>query len=80
MAGAKITVSNNGPLRIEGEFTICDADSAAFGLGGRAAISLCRCGHSENKPFCDGSHKRAAFQSTVKSRELPSPVPKPPAA
>ncbi|MBI3694852.1 MAG: CDGSH iron-sulfur domain-containing protein [Acidobacteria bacterium] len=72
----KITVSNNGPLRVEGEFTLCDATGKAFGLGGRAMISLCRCGHSENKPFCDGSHKRVGFQSEVQARDLPPPAPK----
>jgi CDGSH-type Zn-finger protein len=40
-------------------------------------ISLCRCGHSDNKPFCDGSHARVGFQSVVEARELPPPVPKP---
>ena len=77
MAGAKFTVRNNGPLRIEGEFAILDQDGNAFGLGGRTAVSLCRCGHSENKPFCDGSHNRVGFQSEVKARDLPPPVPKP---
>lgn len=74
----KITVSNNGPLRVEGEFTLCDQSGKEFGLAGRTAISLCRCGHSENKPLCDGSHKRVGFQSEVEARDLPPPAPKPP--
>lgn len=76
----KITVNNNGSLRLEGvdsEFTLCDATGKPFGLGGRTVVSLCRCGHSENKPFCDGSHKRVGFQSEVAARDLPPPVPKP---
>ena len=73
---AKITALHNGPLRIEGDFEIVDPAGAAFGLAGRTAISLCRCGHSQNKPFCDGSHKREAFQHEVVARELPPPVPK----
>ncbi len=72
----KITVRNHGPLRLEGELTIEDADAKAFGLAGRTVISLCRCGHSENKPFCDGAHNRAGFQSVVEARELPPPKPK----
>ncbi|MBM3786005.1 MAG: CDGSH iron-sulfur domain-containing protein [Acidobacteria bacterium] len=74
---SKVTVFNNGPLRIEGEFTIHDATSAEFGLAGRKVISLCRCGLSENKPFCDGAHSRGGFQSTCPARELPPPAPKP---
>ncbi len=78
---AKVTVRNSGPLRIEGEFMICDADGGVYGLAGRTVISLCRCGHSEKKPFCDGTHSKAGFQSVEKARDLPPPaapvVPKP---
>jgi CDGSH-type Zn-finger protein len=73
---AKITPLNNGPIRIEGEFQIFDAQGNAFGLGGRTVISLCRCGHSANKPFCDGSHARQGFQDQCAARELPPPKPK----
>ena len=72
----KVTVNNNGPLRLEGDFTICDLAGKEYGLAGRTVISLCRCGHSENKPFCDGSHNRQGFQSTCEARELPPPKPK----
>src|SRR5947209_15935147 len=52
----KITVQKNGPLRIEGEdILIQDPEQQAYGLAGRNVVSLCRCGHSNNKPFCDGS-------------------------
>lgn len=77
MAGTKVTVRNNGPLRIEGDFEFVDMQGVPFGLAGRTGISLCRCGHSEDKPFCDGSHKRLGFQSECPARELPPPVPKP---
>jgi len=76
MADTDITVSPNGPLRISGSFVIKDAQGKDFDLAGRTAISLCRCGHSENKPFCDGSHGRRGFQSIVEARALPPPAPK----
>ena len=76
MAATKITVTHNGPLRIEGDFELLDPSGAQFGLAGRTAISLCRCGHSANKPFCDGSHKTAGFVNQVQARELPPPKPK----
>ena len=73
MSDLKVIVRNNGPLRLEGEITLCDQDGKPFGLGGRKLISLCRCGHSANKPFCDGSHGKAGFESTVTARDLPPP-------
>lgn len=77
MAATRVTVRSNGSIRIEGDFEIVDSDGAVFDLAGRTIIGLCRCGHSENKPFCDGSHKKVGFQSEIKARALPSPVPKP---
>ncbi|MEJ2008814.1 MAG: CDGSH iron-sulfur domain-containing protein [Acidobacteriota bacterium] len=77
MPATKITVRNNGSLRIEGDFEICDSEGAVFDLAGRTSIGLCRCGHSENKPFCDGTHRKVGFQSEVKARALPPPAPKP---
>jgi CDGSH-type Zn-finger protein len=53
----KITVNSNGSLKIEGEFSIVDKAGNNYDLGGREVLGLCRCGHSMNKPFCDGSHK-----------------------
>lgn len=52
-----ITVKSNSALKIEGEFEIVDQDGKAYDLGGRTVVSLCRCGLSKNKPFCDGAHK-----------------------
>ena len=73
----KITVRNNGPLRIEGPITLVDHEGKPFDLCGRTMISLCRCGLSETKPLCDGAHKRLGFDSTCPARELPPPPPKP---
>ncbi|MBV8552086.1 MAG: CDGSH iron-sulfur domain-containing protein [Acidobacteriaceae bacterium] len=70
---AKVTIVNNGPIRIEGEFTIQDAEGNSYGLAGRTVISLCRCGMSENRPFCDGAHGRNGFNSLCQARELPPP-------
>ncbi len=72
----KITVKNNGSVRIEGEFEVFDMAGKKFDLSGRTAISLCRCGHSKDKPFCDGSHRDAGFQSEITARSLPPLTPK----
>jgi len=51
----------NGPLLLNGNFTIVAASGRKAWQGKKAA--LCRCGHSQNKPFCDGSHKDAGFEA-----------------
>jgi CDGSH-type Zn-finger protein len=76
MTATKITVNSHGFLKVEGDFEIVDPQGQTFGLAGRTAVSLCRCGHSANKPFCDGSHKTNGFTDTVVARDLPAPKPK----
>jgi CDGSH-type Zn-finger protein len=71
----KVTVFNSGPVVLEGDFEIFDASGNSYGLAGRTKISLCRCGLSEKKPFCDGRHK-TGFESTCEAYELPPPAPK----
>jgi CDGSH-type Zn-finger protein len=70
MATTKLTVNNNGSLKIEGDFEIVDVDGNVYGLAGRTIVSLCRCGQSKNKPFCDGSHKEY-FEHQAKAFDLP---------
>jgi CDGSH-type Zn-finger protein len=66
MAVVKITVRANGPYRVEapeGSIELVDAAGNAYDLTGKSAFSLCRCGGSVNKPFCDGTHSRTGFQA-----------------
>lgn len=63
----KITVRPNGPLRVEGPLRLFDANGGEWDLTGKPAFSLCRCGASANKPFCDGSHAKIGFQSVVEA-------------
>ncbi|MEX1138132.1 MAG: CDGSH iron-sulfur domain-containing protein [Bacteroidota bacterium] len=72
----KITVRSNRSIRVEGDFELFDEDGNKFDLSGRTSISLCRCGLSKDKPFCDSSHRTEGFQSEVKARTLPPPVEK----
>jgi CDGSH-type Zn-finger protein len=65
MAQVKITVRPNGPLRVEapeGAVELVDVNGTPYDLTGKTAFSLCRCGGSVNKPFCDGTHSRIGFQ------------------
>jgi CDGSH-type Zn-finger protein len=55
----RVTPTAHGPLKVHGNLEICS------GTGGAVARTeetmLCRCGNSNNKPFCDGSHRAARF-------------------
>ena len=65
MPAVKITVRKNGPYRVEaaeGSVELVDADGNKYDLTGKPAFSLCRCGGSVNKPFCDGTHSKVGFQ------------------
>ena len=70
MATTIITVNSNGSLRVEGDFEIRDKEGNVYDLGGRELVSICRCGRSQNKPFCDGSHK-GHFEHEAKAFALP---------
>jgi len=52
-------VKPNGSIRVTGEVDFLDADGNV--LETKSDFSLCRCGHSKEKPFCDGSHKAGNF-------------------
>lgn len=70
MTKTRLTVNNNGSLRVEGDFEVVDKDGNVYGLGGRTLVSVCRCGLSNNKPFCDGSHK-GHFEHEATAFDLP---------
>jgi uncharacterized Fe-S cluster protein YjdI len=55
-----VRASENGPLLLSGGVRILDAEGNLLYEGERAA--LCRCGGSNNKPFCDGTHKTNGFR------------------
>ncbi len=63
MADVTITVRPNGPFRVEGPIKLMDANGAEWDLTGKPAVSLCRCGASTRKPFCDGMHSKIGFQA-----------------
>lgn len=50
----------SGPLFVRGRIPVFDAQGEKYEVRNR--VTLCRCGHSKNKPFCDGSHLAAGFK------------------
>ena len=73
----KITIRQNGPYRLEGdlaELEIVDHEGKPVPIPeGKPGISLCRCGASVNKPFCDGTHSKIGFQGAIAAVEKKEP-------
>ena len=64
----EVKVRDNGPLKITGRVRVVDAEGALIReTEAGKAIALCRCGHSETKPFCDGKHSAEGFESCVRA-------------
>ena len=57
----KMRVKENGSIRVTGAVDFVDADGNVVET--KTDFSLCRCGHSKEKPYCDGSHKAAGFEA-----------------
>lgn len=57
----RVIPERNGPLELSGPFALASADGSVMLAG--TSTWLCRCGNSQGKPFCDGSHKRVGFES-----------------
>jgi CDGSH-type Zn-finger protein len=62
-----IKVNDNGSLRVTGAVELVDAEGNPFDH--KESFSLCRCGASNNKPFCDGTHKTIGFQSAPRAKK-----------
>jgi len=57
-----ITIKENGPLLVDGDFTLVDS---AGNEVPKLKKALCRCGGSTTKPFCDGTHSKIGFQGAA---------------
>ena len=60
---ASITPADRGPYLVRGPVRLQDADGNVWDTEGKAVIALCRCGGSQNKPFCDGTHNTNGFDA-----------------
>jgi CDGSH-type Zn-finger protein len=60
-----ITPRDNGPYFVFGDVKLLDLDGKPIPYEGR--LALCRCGHSDTKPICDGSHRGSGFDSVIRA-------------
>ncbi|WP_430387275.1 CDGSH iron-sulfur domain-containing protein [Dyella sp. 20L07] len=75
-AKVQVTVSKNGPYLVVGDIALAKQTIVADAAGGSedwkegppidhaSTYALCRCGASQSKPFCDGSHQKVGFDGT----------------
>jgi CDGSH-type Zn-finger protein len=82
---AKITITPKGPYIVEGGAPLNQAfiepdaqgnsvkwtEGKTYDTGGGGTYALCRCGRSEHKPFCDGTHAQVGFQGRETASRLP---------
>ncbi len=66
-AAAVILVRANGPYRVYGPVKLVDGDGNEFEIPPGDWYTLCRCGRSGNKPFCDSTHKTIGFQPETRA-------------
>lgn len=59
---ARVTPYQDGPYLLRGPFELTDQDGREI-AGGRQTVALCRCGRSQIRPFCDGTHKLVGFRA-----------------
>jgi CDGSH-type Zn-finger protein len=67
----RITPYRNGPLLVRGPFVLVDQDGEEI-ESKRAVVALCRCGKSQIRPFCDGTHKAIGFRAESEASPGPS--------
>lgn len=61
-----ITINDNGSIRVRGNVELIDGAGNVYTV--KPSFSLCRCGHSSNKPFCDGTHRNISFESAPRAK------------
>ena len=72
MSDVVIKTRENGPFLVSGPVKLIDHLGNAYDLTGKENIALCRCGESQKKPFCDGTHRGCGFQA---GELAPPPAP-----
>lgn len=71
MAGVTITPQDNGPNRVRGPVTVLDLKGNLIReIPEGQVAAFCRCGHSQTKPFCDGTHSKVGFESVVRAADF----------
>jgi CDGSH-type Zn-finger protein len=69
IAPLRLKIMDDGALQLRGDLSqirVVDGEGNVFDFGERRTVLLCRCGQSQDKPFCDSTHERIGFISSVR--------------
>jgi CDGSH-type Zn-finger protein len=70
---ATIKPRDNASNKVTGPARIVDVEGNLIReVAPGESVFLCRCGHSQDKPFCDESHKTVGFESVVRASDFPT--------
>ena len=75
-----ILVRNNGPFRVYGPARLVDINGNDYEIPEGEWFTLCRCGHSKIKPFCDSTHKKIGWSGANQDQVVDASAPPPPPA
>jgi CDGSH-type Zn-finger protein len=71
-----VTVRDSGPNRIQGPVTVVDVEGNVIRqVPEGERLALCRCGQSQEKPFCDGTHKHIEWVSVIRAADIGPETP-----
>jgi CDGSH-type Zn-finger protein len=73
VAETEIVPCPDGPILVRGSFTIVGATGPSVDRG-RRTVALCRCGLSQRKLFCDGTHRMTGFRTDEPAPAQPEPL------
>ena len=65
MADVKVTIFDNGPIKVDGPVTFLDENDVAIEVPAGEPVWLCRCGASKTKPYCDDAHDKCGFAHKI---------------
>lgn len=67
MSDTQCQAMDHGPYILQGPIRLLDGNGTPMDVETGKTVALCRCGQSDNKPFCDGTHAKVDFDSEVRA-------------
>jgi CDGSH-type Zn-finger protein len=69
MSDVTIRCRKDGPLIVTGDVTLTDHEGNVYDTSERENVALCRCGATNKRPFCDGTHRQSGSKASENVRD-----------